>query len=140
MNNYYAIIENNEIIGKGQCPCSGENIASIEIEQDVYDNLERYMYDNGSIVLNPNYEKEQEEKRLEEFKKNYFETSLGWVSRKVHMKDGSIKDFLSDILPLLQEGITIITYNTDLTQNFVQANEQFINECKNQMLKDFYGG
>lgn len=140
MNKFYAIIECNEIIGKGQCPCTGENITSIEITQDVYDNLERYMYDNGAIVLNPNYEKEQEEKRLEEFKKNYFETSLGWVSRKVHMTDGSLRDFLFDILPALPIGETIITYNLDSTQNFVQINEQFLNECKTQIKKDFWGG
>jgi len=80
------------------------------------------------------------EKQQEKFAKEFFNTSLGYVSRKVHMKDGTIKDFLSDILPLLQVDVPIITYNLDGTQNVgVLVTEQFINECKQQVLKDFYG-
>jgi hypothetical protein len=64
------------------------------------------------------------------------------------MQDGSIKDFLSDILPLLQTDIPIITYNEPdftkdelPTQNTnVIVTEDFINECKQQVLIDFYGG
>lgn len=82
-----------------------------------------------------------------EFNKQFFNTSLGYVRRKVTMKDGSIKDFLSDILPLLQTGVPIITYNkpdfetSDTpTQNLNQiVTEDFINECKQQVLADFYG-
>ena len=56
------------------------------------------------------------------------------------MKDGSIKDFLSDILPLIQVGVPIITYNIDGTQNVnVLVTEEFIGECKQQVLIDFYG-
>ena len=42
-------------------------------------------------------EEEIEEKQQEQFAKDFFSTSLGYVRRKVHMKDGSTKDFLSDI-------------------------------------------
>lgn len=83
---------------------------------------------------------EEEEKRQEQFARDFFNTSLGYVSRKVHMKDGSIKDFLSDILPLLQVDVPIITYNIDGTQNVgVLVTNQFIEECKQQVLIDFYG-
>lgn len=85
-------------------------------------------------------EEEKEEQRQERFRKEFFNTSLGWVSRKVHMKDGSIKDFLSDILPILEENAPIITYNIDGTQNIdVMVTEQFLGECKKQVLIDFYG-
>lgn len=85
-------------------------------------------------------EEEQHEQEIEQFRKDFFNTSLGYVRRKVHMKNGEIKDFLSDILPLLVEGIEIITYNLDKTQNTnVQVTSQFIEECKQQMLIDFYG-
>ena len=85
-------------------------------------------------------EEEKEEQRQERFRKEFFNTSLGWVSRKVHMQDGSIKDFLTDILPLLQENVPIITYNIDGTQNKdVMVTEQFLGECKQQVLIDFYG-
>ena len=80
------------------------------------------------------------QKQQEQFLKDFFNTSLGYVSRKVHMKDGSIKDFLSDILPLLQADVPIITYNIDGTQNVgVLVTSQFIEECKQQVLIDFYG-
>lgn len=80
------------------------------------------------------------QKQQEQFARDFFNTSLGYVSRKVHMKDGSVKDFLSDILPLLQVDVPIITYNLDGTQNVgVLVTAQFIEECKQQVLLDFYG-
>lgn len=78
----------------------------------------------------------EDEGKLE---REFFNTSLGYVKRKVNMQDGSKKDFLADILPLLQVGIPILTYTIDGEQNKVTATEKFINECKQQMLKDFYG-
>ena len=83
---------------------------------------------------------EIQQKQMEKFAINFFNTSLGYVSRKVHMKDGSVKDFLSDILPILQVDVPIITYNLDGTQNVgVLVTTQFIEECKQQVLLDFYG-
>ena len=79
---------------------------------------------------------EQEE---QEFNRQFFLTSLGYVRRKVTMKDGSIKDFLSDILPLLAPGVPVLTYTRQLVQNKVLVTQQFIDECKQQVLIDFYG-
>lgn len=113
-----------------------------ECTNEEYQELQerKRIWEDDEIIINPNYEKEQEEKRQEQFAKDFFNTSLGYVSRKVHMKDGAIKDFLSDILPLLQVGVPIITYNIDGSQNVgVEVTEQFINECKQQVLIDFYG-
>lgn len=84
----------------------------------------------------------QEEKRQqeeEEFNRKFFNTSLGYVSRDVHMKNGTIKDFLTDILPLLQVGIPVLTYTRQYVQNKVPCTEEFLNECKNQLIVDFYG-
>jgi hypothetical protein len=79
------------------------------------------------------------EEQEAEFNRQFFLTSLGYVRRSVSMKDGSHKDFLSDILPLLQVGVPILTYTRDLQQNKVLTTEQFIGECKQQLLIDFYG-
>lgn len=92
-------------------------------------------------------EEEQAQARETEFNEAFFNTSLGYIRRKVTMKDGSIKDFLTDILPLLQTGVPIISYDKpDFTtgempkQNTDKlVTEEFINECKQQVLKDFYG-
>lgn len=59
---YYAIITDNKLNGKGQCPVSGENTFSVEIAQEVYNDFDRYMWSGAEIILNPNYEQEQAEK------------------------------------------------------------------------------
>lgn len=150
---YYVFITNNKINGKGQCECTGDNTFSIEITEEVYNNLDHYIYSNGQIILNPNYEQEQAEKRQSDFETEFFNTSLGWIRRQVNMKDGSTKDFLSDLLPAismaLNSGVAtpIITYKTpdfthDITdwtiyQEIKQVTPQFIQECFNQLSADF---
>ena len=62
---YYAIITNGIIDGKGQCECTGEDTFSIEITEEVYNNLDHYIYSDGQIILNPNYEQEQAQKEAE---------------------------------------------------------------------------
>lgn len=150
---YYAIINNNSITGKGQCVCEGDNIFSIEIAEEVYNSIEHYIYYNGEIVLNPNYEQEQAEKREAEFNKEFFLTSLGYIRRSVTMADGSHKDFLSDLLPIISMGVqsgqavNILAYDkppfdedvTDWTQyqHQVIVTPQFIQECFLQLSADF---
>lgn len=90
-------------------------------------------------------DEEKLEKRKELFEKEFFNTSLGWVSRKVHMQAGEIWDFLKDIAKPELLGKTIITYTpnedyTNLEQHRdVLVTEQFLQECANQIHKDFYG-
>lgn len=113
-----------------------ENALKFMVYTDIEETeIEYELYDGEYLTSEEIAEKEQEQ-----FAKDFFETSLGYVSRKVHMKDGSVKDFLTDILPLLQVDVPIITYNADGTQNKdVAVTLQFIDECKQQVLKDFYG-
>lgn len=84
-------------------------------------------------------EEEIEEQKHQQFLKDFFNTSLGYIRRKVSMKTGETKDFLADILPILQVGIPILTYTIDGEQNKVLVTEEFIDECKQQVIKDFYG-
>ena len=56
---YYAFIENDKINGKGQCPQLTQGVISFEITEEVYNDLDRYMWDGTDIVLNPNYDEEQ---------------------------------------------------------------------------------
>lgn len=92
-------------------------------------------------VITRDTEKEAEIAReeAEKQRKMFFNTSLGYVKRIVTMKDGTTRNFLCDILPLLVEGAPILTYALDGTQSKVNVTQQFINECKNQLLVDFYG-
>lgn len=91
--------------------------------------------------------------REAEFNKAFFLTSLGYVRRAVTMADGSKKDFLSDLLPVISMGVqggtpvNILTYDkppfdedvTDWTeyQHQVTVTPQFIQECFLQLSADF---
>ena len=78
--------------------------------------------------------------RQELFEKDFFQTSLGFVRRKVLMKTGETKDFLFDIKPTLKIDIPILTYNQDGTQNInVLVTQAFLDECDKQIYFDFYG-
>lgn len=135
---YYFQVKNNEIISNSMLPVSDSDIQNIEISEAVYydyqTNKSKYYYDNGEIKA-----KTEEQQKQELLTEQFFNTSLGYVRRKVTMKDGTTRDFLSDILPLLQVGVPVLTYTSNLEQRQVLVTEQFINECKQQMLQDFYG-
>lgn len=92
-------------------------------------------------------------KREQEFKRQFFQTHLGWIRRKVTMSTGEIKDFLCDLLPSMAVGILsglstrIIAYSepdytTDVTnweqyQTWVNIDAQFVQECNTQLINDF---
>lgn len=104
-------------------------------------------------VIDEDYEEQQAEKREAEFNKAFFNTSLGYIRRSVTMADGSIKDFLSDLLPVISMGVSqgqavnILAYDKppfdedieDWTeyQHQVVVTAQFIQECFLQLSADF---
>ena len=98
-----------------------------------------YIIEGNKLVINPDYEEQKQAREEKEFNQQFFRTSLGYVRRTVTMKDGSTKDFLTDILPLLVVGVPVLVYSRELEQTRIQATEPFINECKQQLFIDFYG-
>lgn len=119
----------------------------------VYTSIEET--EKNYVLYNGKYLTEEEviELRKEQFNKDFFPTSLGYIRRKVSMATGETKDFLSDLLPTISMGVqmrqpvTIITYNkpdftqeiTDLTvlQNEQTVTAEFIKECFMQLSNDF---
>lgn len=83
---------------------------------------------------------QREKAKEDEFKRNFFETHLGWVRREVNFAGtGKKADFLTQVLPQLTVGFEVLTYNFMATeQHKVVVDEQFIAECKQQLVKDFY--
>lgn len=65
---YYVFIENGKINGKGECSASAEGLTCVEVSQEVYDNLDHYIWDGSELVINPNYEQEQIEKQNEDIR------------------------------------------------------------------------
>ena len=130
---------NPEIISEmGSLPDGYIVITEGEAEAISADKL-YYIIQDGQLVVNPNYEEEKKEEEERIFDSQFFNTSLGYVRRTVTMKDGTTRNFLSDILPLLKAGVPILTYTRDLQQSKVITTKAFLDECKQQMLIDFYG-
>lgn len=62
---YYAHIINDKLHSHGECRILSEGIKSMPITEEVYNNLQKYEYYDGELVLNSNYEAEQEQKEKE---------------------------------------------------------------------------
>lgn len=107
-------------------PETGEKIWVQKSHQETRTEVVEYL----EIVDNP-----------ENFQRNFFNTSLGYVRRKPYVKGTKeYKDFLSDMLAGMEVGKQIITYTEDLQPNLVQVTQEFLDECKAQYNRDFYGG
>lgn len=164
------MIENDKIIGGGQVECITEGIINIAVDKELFDAVGedrrqnngqsvKYMYSDGEIVINPDYETIMTEKRETGFKKDFFETSLGWIRRKPTLADGTEDDFLNNDLPLLAIGLMtgsnpvlpiayqLPDFTHELTTEYMESlqiknqpvTQQFIAECSQVKMKDFTG-
>ena len=72
---YYAFIQDNKINGTGECPVANEEIANFEITEEVYNNIDHYIWDGSDVVLDPDYDEKQAQKEAEEaeLNSNHFE-------------------------------------------------------------------
>ena len=104
-------------------------------EDTLYALAENEVVENGEIITD---DERPQRLKHEQFEREFFETSLGWVRRKVTMQDGTVRDFLTDILPLLFAGVVVLTYDEDLNQRKVEVTKQFLEECKQQLFMDFW--
>ena len=58
---YYGIYnEQYDELSASNCPIV--NLISIEITKDIFDNIDMYMYKDGEIILDPDYEEKQKQK------------------------------------------------------------------------------
>ena len=66
---YYVFVQNEKIIGCGQCQQLTEGVLNVETTEEVFNNIEKYIYLNGEIVLDPDYEAKQAQKEKERIAK-----------------------------------------------------------------------
>ena len=90
---YYTFIQDDKIIGCGQCECLNEEIGNIEISEEIYNNIDRYIYSDGEIILDPDYE----EKQIQKEKARINSLSM----TRSDFFDGTIKAFGADSDELL---------------------------------------
>ena len=67
---YYIFIQNGQINGCGQCRCLDEDVINAEVTEEVFNNFiedaDRYIYFDGEIIENPNYEEIKRQKERQE--------------------------------------------------------------------------
>jgi hypothetical protein len=119
---YYAFIENNQINGTGQCPILNEEIANFEITEEVYNNIDHYIWDGSDVVLNPNYDEEQAEIREADFKKQFFKVdNFGWYRKQPKGYQSAVESMnvlfnIANMTQGIQAGLVIFYQEPDFTK------------------------
>lgn len=73
---YYLIYNTQtEELSKAQVKCLNAECINIEVSKDIYDNSDKYIYQEGEVILNPNYEEEQKQKEQERINSLYMTRS-----------------------------------------------------------------
>jgi hypothetical protein len=62
---YYAFIQDDKINGCGQVECLNPEIQNIEISEEVYNNIDHYIWDGSDVILDPDYDEKQRQKERE---------------------------------------------------------------------------
>lgn len=84
-------------LSKGQVKNLTEGVVNIEISEDVYNNCEQYIYQDGNFIINPNYESEQKIKERERL--DMLNLTAADVERAIYKAKGM--DF-EDIIALVE--------------------------------------
>lgn len=58
---YYVFVQDEKINGTGQCKQLTEGVLNVEVTEEIYNNIEKYTYKDGEIILDPNYEEKIEQ-------------------------------------------------------------------------------
>ena len=102
------MVENNNIIACGQCPCASEDIQSIEVSEEVYNSYiqdqDRFIYQDGAIIENPDYEQEKarkERERLDALTLTPADVERALYYSELKMDFNDLKAFIHEKLPEL---------------------------------------
>lgn len=84
---YYAFIQNNKINGGGECRCLNSDIQNIEITEEVFNNIQDYIWNGEAVVIDPDLD----EKRLNEAKESKYQEALS--KAKLFIDNGAVYQF-----------------------------------------------
>lgn len=101
---YYIFVKNEEIIGCGQAKCIDDDILNIEVNEEIYNNFDKYIYQDGEIILDPYYEEKQkqaERERIAKLSLTKREVFLGLYQAKGVTPD-QIKAQITDPMALIE--------------------------------------
>jgi hypothetical protein len=105
---YYVFIENEKINGTGQCKVLNEDILNIVVEEEIYNNIDKYIYQDGEIVLDPDYEAKQQDKELIRINALTLDSSIFY--KEILRTSDNTKH---DIQQLIQNNTTLTDYQKE---------------------------
>ena len=119
---YYVFIENGQIEGVGQCRQLTEGVQNIEVTEEIFNDIEKYIYSEGEIIPNPNYDAEQAMKESERIA-NLYLTGAD-VERGIYKAKGmDFDDILAFVMASSPEGLDIKALKIELkANNFYRGN------------------
>ena len=119
---YYAFILDNKIYGTGEVPVLNDDIANVEITEEVYNNIYHYIWDGSDVVLNPNYDEEQADLREANFKKQFFKVdNFGWYRKQPKGYQSAVESMnvlfnIANMTQGIQAGLIIFYQEPDFTK------------------------
>lgn len=119
---YYFHIKNEQINGRGQCKCLNDDIVNIEVNEEIYNNIEKYIYQDDKIVLDPDYEAKQTQKECERIAKLYLTGAD--VERGIYQAKGmDFDDIIAFVTANQPQGLDIKALKIELkANNFYRGN------------------
>ena len=123
---YYIFIVEDKLSGCGQARRLGDNVINYEVEEAFYnqfaENPDKYIWDGSQVVINPNYEAEQELKERERIARLNLTGSD--VERGIYKAKGmDFNDILAYVTQLQPEGLDIKALGIELkANNFYRGN------------------
>ncbi len=122
---YYIFIKDEAIDGKGQCKRLDEGVQNIEVEEEIYNDIEKYTYQDGEIILNPNYEAEQAAKEAERVAKLYLTGAD--VERGIYQAKGmDFDDIVAMVTELQPEGLDVKALKIELKANHFYRGNPYV--------------
>lgn len=112
---YYIYYENGELNGGGCCEQLTEGVENVEVSEEVFNSYledrDKYIYSNGEIIENPNYEEDHRRtvrQELDQLTLTPADVERALYYSDLHMDFDDLKTFIHEKMPTLDiKGLAI---------------------------------
>lgn len=112
---YYIYYENGELNGGGCCEQLTEGVENVEVTEEVFNSYlednDKYVYSNGEIIENPNYEEDHRRtvrQELDQLTLTPADVERALYYSDLHMDFDDLKTFIHEKMPTLDiKGLAI---------------------------------
>ena len=108
---HYAFIQNDKINGCGQCKQLADGVLNIEITEEIYNNIKKYIYQDDEIILDPDYKTKEMQKEKERIAQLYLTGAD--VERGIYQARGMDFEDVIKMVENLQKDSSALPQNDD---------------------------